>query len=56
MSSNREGGQGTQKSGQKPMPEKEQDDRYPGQQKQQQDQGGQRQPQKDRPAGGRENR
>ena len=33
MSANREGGQGTQKSGQKPIPENEQDSRKPGQQR-----------------------
>ena len=57
MSSNREGGQGTQKSGQKPIPEKEQDERNKGKQ-QDQGQGGQgrQQPKQDRPTGGRENR
>jgi len=56
MSANREGGQGTQKSGQKPNPEnqQEQDDRKPGRQR---DQGGQsRQEEQDRPVGGKKDR
>ena len=67
MSSNRQGGQGTQKSGQKPMPEREQDERYPGKQQQEEQEQGQggpgrqqpkqgQQPKQDRPVGGRENR
>ena len=54
MSANREGGQGTQKSGQKPIPEKEQDIRKPGQQQGQSGRG--RKENQDRPIGGKENR
>jgi hypothetical protein len=57
MSSNPKGGQGTQKSGQKPMPEREEDERNPGQQQQGQKGGqGRQQEKQDRPGGGRENR
>ena len=54
MSANREGGQGTQKSGQKPVPENEQDVRTPGQQRDQEGEG--RQEGQDRPVGGKERR
>jgi hypothetical protein len=54
MSANRDGGQGAQKSGQKPVPENEEDSRKPGQQ--QNEPGQVRQQQQDRPVGGRENR
>ena len=54
MSANRESGQGTQKSGQKPIPENEQDIRRPGQQRDQGSEG--RQEEQDRPVGGKEKR
>ena len=54
MSANREGGQGTQKSGQKPGTKDEQDVRTPSQQREEGGQG--RQEQKDRPVDRRENR
>lgn len=58
MSANREGGQGTKKSGQKPMEEdNEQNNRTPGQSGQQRDQQGQdRQQGQNKPSGGKQNR
>jgi len=57
MSANREGGQGTKKSGQKPMDDKEHGNRTPGQPGQQRDQQGQdRQQEHNRPDVGKQNR
>ena len=56
MSSNPKGGQGTQKSGQKPMPEREQDERYPAQPQKGQGGQGRQHEEQDRPGGGREDR
>jgi len=57
MSANKQGGQGTQKSGQKPMEDKEHGNKMPnqpGQQRDQQGQGGQQE--QNRPQGGKQNR
>ncbi|HKA19903.1 MAG TPA: hypothetical protein VKN18_16550 [Blastocatellia bacterium] len=57
MSVNREGGQGTQKSGQKPMENNQQDNRTPGQSGQQRDpQDQSRQQGQNKPSGGKQNR
>jgi hypothetical protein len=57
MSANKQGGQGTQKSGQKPLEDNEQGNKTPGQPGQQRDQQGQgRQQEQNRPEGGKQNR
>lgn len=56
MSANREGGQGTQKSGRKPIQEDEQDTQKQGQKRDQGGKGRQDTPEQNRPIGGKENR
>ena len=56
MSANKQGGQGTQKSGQKPMENNEQDNRTQGSGQQRDQQGQGRQHEQNKPSSGKENR
>lgn len=56
MSSNKQGGQGTQKSGQKPIQDDDLDNQNPGQPRDPGGKGRQDTPEQKRPVGGEENR